>query len=264
MFFDSYLGCAVIVIAFALVAALGQLAVRKTVTHERLKKSHEVGGYLLSVVGTLYAVLLGLVVVDSMNTFQKARDITEQEANALADIWILSSRFPAAQSQPIQTMCSRYADVVVTKEWDAMRHHVGSLEARQLTVGITKSVIALEPVTPNQQAIFPQMISDADSLWQSRRTRMSTAIHGVPAIEWLTLIIGAVITVFFTYFFGLDNVKLQLTMTCMVAVLIALNLVLVLLFGYPFAGDLAIRPTAFELDQAIFTGHIDTIPIKVE
>jgi ABC-type branched-subunit amino acid transport system permease subunit len=128
-------------------------------------------------------------------------------------------------------------------------------EARHLAVEITKTVLTIEPATENQKAIYPELVSDTNSLWQCRRARISTATHGVPAIEWFTLIAGGAITVFFTYFFGLESLRLQLIMTAMVVILIALNLVLVLLFGYPFQGDLAITNEAFMQDYKIFNNR---------
>ena len=48
-----------------------------------------VASYLLSVVGTLYAVTLGLIVVDSLGKFAEARMTTEGESNALADLILI-------------------------------------------------------------------------------------------------------------------------------------------------------------------------------
>lgn len=61
----------------------------------------------------------------------------------------------------------------------------------------------------------------------------------------------------FTFFFGLENLKLQVAMTAMVAMLISLNLYLVLLFGYPFSGDIRIGSEAFKIDLGIFEDHLN-------
>ena len=60
------------------------------------------------------------------------------------------------------------------------------------------------------------------------------------------------ITVFFTFFFALQHTGLQIMMTAMVAMLIALNLTLVLLFAYPFKGDVSVQADSFKLIQNIF------------
>jgi hypothetical protein len=60
------------------------------------------------------------------------------------------------------------------------------------------------------------------------------------------------VTVTFTYFFRLDSFKVQLTLTGLVALLIALNLYLVVLFSNPFSGDLHVEPEPFQRDLGIF------------
>jgi hypothetical protein len=121
-----------------------------------------------------------------------------------------------------------------------------------------QELVDFEPKTDSQRALYPIMINDASAFWQNRQTRISMAQNGVPTVEWVVLICGAVITVAFTYFFGLQNVKLQLVMTAMVAMLIALNLILLLLFAYPFSGDLCVQDEPFANLQELFQSMTGT------
>src|SRR5207237_1333196 len=83
-------------------SVVGLLAVRRVLRTWDLLECHDVGGYLLSVVGTLYAVILGLIVVDSMGKFQQARATVEQESNSLADIILLSNQLPRRERDEIR------------------------------------------------------------------------------------------------------------------------------------------------------------------
>jgi len=252
----SYAGGALLIVGSGLIAVAGLLFTRKILSLDRLRASHDVGGYLLSVVGTLYAVLLGLIVVDSMQKFQTAREVTEREANALADVYILAKCMPEPKRAEVRNICLQYANQVVNTEWDKMDQGTYCPIARRLVIGLSQSLVDFEPVTENQKAIYPQMISDASDVWQNRRSRTNMAVHGVPEVEWVTIIFGGIITVFFTFFFGLENLKLQIAMTAMVAMLISLNIYLILLFGYPFSGDLKIPTDAFRLNQGIFADQL--------
>jgi hypothetical protein len=258
----SYEICVAIVFGSALAAVIGLLIARKIMNAEHLKSNHEVGGYLLSVVGTLYAVLLGLVVVDAMAKFQVARDTTSHEANALMDIFLLSECLPSDRKQVTRQLCFDYAREVQDNEWKAMDNGAYSQKARKLVVKLTKTLVDFEPISENQKAIYPQLVSEATELWDNRRMRINMALYGVPAVEWVALIAGGVVTVIFTYFFGLENLRLQICMTAMVAVLISLNLVLLLMFGYPFSGSLSISPDSFRLVQDVFEGKLGLDPSK--
>jgi len=113
-----------------------------------------------------------------------------------------------------------------------------------------------EPVKESEKAVYPIMVQEVCQLWDNRRMRTNAATRGMPAIEWVVLIVGGIVTVVFTYFFHVDSIKTQVAMTAMVTLIISLNLFLVVLFGYPFSGDLTVSPDAFKLDQLIFADKL--------
>jgi hypothetical protein len=213
--------------------------------HKTLKASHDVGGYLLSVVGTLFAVLLGLVVVDAMQSYQRAREIVEHEGNCLTDVIILADRLPEPKRSQIRKMCADYAKQVVDTEWQQMSISNYCPISRQLSIDLMRTLMDFEPRTENEKALYPQMIQEASQFWQNRQARIMVAQTGLPAMEWIALIAGAVVTIFFTYFFVVENLPLQIIMTSMVALLVSLNLMLLLMYAYPFSGDLALGNEAF-------------------
>jgi hypothetical protein len=63
----------------------------------------------------------------------------------------------------------------------------------------------------------------------------------------LILIIGAVVTVGFTYLFAIDNARLQALMTASLTLLVVLLLLMQDQLDAPFQGISAIEPTAMEL-----------------
>lgn len=253
---DSYIGGFMIITASTAVAVFGQLLVRQYVENHKLKECHDVSGQFLAVIGTMYAVLLGLIVVDAMSKFQDATRTVEQEANSLADIFLLSERMPPQHRDRIQNFCIQYANQVVDEEWKTMDEGKVYLPARRTAIGLMKAAMDYEPVKESEKAVYPIMVQEVCQLWDNRRARTNMATNGMPWIEWVVLIVGGVITLVFTYFFYVESITLQVMMTAMVTVIIGLNLFLVLLFGYPFSGDLIVKPEAFKLDQLIFEDKI--------
>lgn len=251
----TYLTAFLLVLGSVVVSVAGLLVTRKVVHYEKLEPNHEVGGHLLAIVGTLYAVLLGLIVVDAMQQFQTARDIVERESNNLVDVYILAKELPEPRRTEVRQMCSEYAHRVIDVEWNLMQEGSYCPVARSMAVGLMEKLMDFEPKTENEKALYPQMVQEASQFWQSRQARISMADKGIPLVEWITLVVGAVITIFFTYFFGMQNLRLQMIMVGMVATLIALNLALVLMFAYPFSGDLSIQDGAFKSVLGIFAEH---------
>ena len=251
MFVHTQLFAVLVVIGSAVLAAVGLLITRRLMDQRTLKESHDVGGYLLSVIGTLFAVLLGLVVVDAMQSYQRARDIVERESNCLTDVVIMSDRLPEPRRSKVRNMCADYADQVVDTEWGQMSCASECPLSREKAIDLMQALMDFEPKTENEKALYPQMVQEASQFWQSREARINIAKTGLPALEWTALIAGAVITIFFTYFFVLESLAMQLAMTLMVAFLVSLNLMLLLMYAYPFSGDLALGNESFQAIQDI-------------
>jgi len=262
MEYDSYLVASIVITLTTILSLVGLIIVRKKVQLQTLSQFHEVGGYLLSVIGTMYAVLLGLIVVDTMTKFESAQQNTLQEANALADVFFLSNQYPAATRNEIQQLCAKYAEFVVTKEWAAMDSGTYNPECRDIAEQIVFAVSKFEPSSNRDQSLYQVVTQEACQMWDSRHARIFCASGALPEAEWAVLIAGGIATVVFTYFFGLENFKAQVAMTAMVALLIALNLYLVLLFGYPHSGDLKVKPRAFDYVLWIFNEHLNGHPIN--
>ena len=93
-----------------------------------------------------------------------------------------------------------------------------------------------------------------DDLGEARRNRLLFGQEGLPMSMAVILIIGAVVTIGFTYLFAVDNGWIHALMIASLAVLVALLLLLQFQLGKPFEGVSAIEPTAMELVLA----EIDT------
>jgi hypothetical protein len=251
----------VLTVGAGVLAALALVAtVRQCFSQSVLKSAHDATGNLLAVVGTLYAVMLGLVVVDSMVRFEKAIDVTQGEATSLADIFLLAERFPDPFRTRIKQGCHDYAIAVVEKEWPLMARGFISVDARKAGLRLLRSLNGFEPSTEAEKAVFPIMLQEMQATWDHRRERVATAQSGLPAVEWVTLLIGAVVTVLFAGLFHVENIRLQALITAMAALVTGLNLYLVSLFAYPYAGDLVVSSQPFRLDIGVFEGLYDEAP----
>jgi len=251
MALDTYAAGVLLVFASAIASVLGLLGIRRLLRGRDLLSCHDVGGYLLSIVGTLYAVILGLIVVDSMSKFQEARLTTEQESNSLANVLILANQLPQDQRDETQRHARVYIERVVNDEWPHMAQGGSSAEARKAAIRLIDTVTDFEPTTEKEQAIYAAQLESLCQFWDSRRTRTVAAAHGVPSLEWVVLLGGGGLTVAFTYFFKLEHLRIQVIMTVMVSTIIALNLYLVLMFGYPFSGDMKISPESFQVGDVL-------------
>jgi hypothetical protein len=232
---------------FVFASVAGLILVQRFVPIELRKQHNDVAGFIYAVVGIAYAVLLGLVVVAAWEQYQIATDTTEREANELAELFWLGQRLPPAEGHHLQELTRSYARVVVDEEWPLMVRGESSPRAWALLDEIRLTVQNLNPDTEAGQVLYEQGLERVHDLADARRDRLVEAQQGIPGILWVVLVTGAIITICFTYLFGLDDTTTHTLMVALLALIIGLVLFTIGSLEYPFRGVVHVGPDSFEL-----------------
>jgi len=95
--------------------------------------------------------------------------------------------------------------------------------------------------------VIGEFLNQLDHVTQERRQRLELAAGIVPGLIWLVLLLGAMITLSFTFFFGLENLRAQIAMTGMLALLIYLALFVAASIDHPFTGPIRVTPESLNL-----------------
>ena len=250
------------VLGSAVLAVLGLLVVRRVFNVRDLVAVHEISGQYLSIVGTMYAVLLGLIVVDAMGRFQLAVTVVEQEANSLSELIYLAGRMPEPQRSKVTKTAVAYADLVINQEWSLLSQGKSLSEARETAINLLRLSRDWEPTSESEKAIYSCTIPAASDFWNARRERIIASQRHIPPLEWCVVILGGIVTVALTYVFVFDDLRIQVTLTAMVALLISLNVFLILMFGYPFSGDVSVTPESFRVVLATLSLGTEITPTR--
>lgn len=257
IFTGSYNG-PMVVVAGVVIAVTIVCLLQRCFDRETLAATNGATGNMLTVVGTFYAVMLGLVVVDAMVRFERAIDVVQDESACLADVFLMAERLPAEYRTRVQSSCRDYAVAVVEREWPSMaRAGEADVEARRAGLRILRSLRGYEPVTEAEKALYPMIVAEMHQTWDRRRERIATARDGIPAVEWVALLLGALVTVTLGGLFPFERFRFHVMLTALAAIVMVLNLYLVSLFGYPFSGDLCVSDLPFRVDIGMFDGLYD-------
>ena len=98
------------------------------------------------------------------------------------------------------------------------------------------------------QVLYDQGLTLVQEVSDARRLQLLEATQGLPGILWVVLLGGGVVTVCFTYLFGLKNNWAHALMVAALTLVICGTLFIIGSLEYPFAGQANIRPEAFEED----------------
>jgi purine-cytosine permease-like protein len=92
-----------------------------------------------------------------------------------------------------------------------------------------------EKAIPNRE-LYAESLHCLNNLAQYRRLRIFAGNNTVPPVIWLVLLSGGLMTVLYTYFFGMKNIKAQYLITASLTVTITLILFLIYILDHPFTG----------------------------
>jgi predicted membrane chloride channel (bestrophin family) len=116
MYMNLLTGIIVSVVAVTL-SIVGLLLIRKMRASSSFNEHHDVTDPMLSVVGTLFAILLGFMVANSMQRFEEARVNVQEEANAIMDLYRLAEGLPKKDEDNLREHLVKYNESVVADEW---------------------------------------------------------------------------------------------------------------------------------------------------
>jgi hypothetical protein len=228
-----------------LVAVVGLAVVQRLVPPERREKHNDVAGFIYAVLGVAYAVLLAFVVIAVWQDYKTAQTTAESEANELAGVYFLASQLPEPERTRIRDLARTYARVVVEQEWPMMEQGQTSPRADSLLRQLRLELLQFDPRTRGEQVLYERGLTQLHDALDARRSQLLEVKEGIPHLLWVVLVGGGVITVSFTYLFGLKSNLAHALMVAALTLLICAILFTIGEFNNPFSGVVEIGPDAF-------------------
>lgn len=238
----------VAVSSIAILYSVGfMLLVRYTYGVDRLSLNNEVAGFKFAVVGVFYAVLLAFVVIAVWEEYRNTETAVREEAKATVDLHRVAHALP--QGDEIHERLAAYVKEVTTGEWPAMALGEGRPATSSALNRVSAAVLAVEPQTEQQLALYQEALRLLAVITDSRTERLDSADGSMPGILWFVLIVGGIVTLGYPAFFASTSTGAQALMTAALAGLVGFALLLALAFDFPFTGDVGISPHPFETAQ---------------
>ncbi|MBV8066548.1 MAG: DUF4239 domain-containing protein [Candidatus Eremiobacteraeota bacterium] len=247
----SFAGIVIVGGVLALALFIGYVVSRFTSAEVRTAHNDR-AGFIIAVIGVVYAVLLAFVAIGVWERFQQAESRSYEEAGAVATVYRDADSFP--HPAQLRSVLRAYVRSVIGVEWPQMERGQRSHVSNLLLENADRQVRALPADSPRLANIQAQMLQAMDTALDDREARLTIYSGGINGIIWLVLIAGAIVTIAFTYFFGFDRTLIQQLMIGALTFLIALVLFLIVALDYPFRGGIAVQPDAFRALLEAFGG----------
>jgi len=160
--------------------------------------------------------------------------------------YILAKSLPEPSGSQIRQHFKNYVNRVMDHEWVTMTHGQMDEGARDELIAFSEALARYTPVTPKEQILYDKIYDNLASVWNMRRQRLDDATYKTTRLGWSCILIGGAATIFFGFFFAMDNLPLQMVMTAILTLIISLNIYLVYQYGNPYSGVIKINKTSFQ------------------
>jgi hypothetical protein len=250
------LGAIIVIGGFVLISLVLARVVARIVRPDLLIEHNDLTGFIFAVVGVIYAVVLGFVVIGVWERFEAAEDRTFDESSSLTIVYRDASAF--ANGALLRGDLRDYVETVIHVGWPALENAKHSPKAARSAETISREVNRTQPVNARQVALYPLMVSAMDEALIDRDARLALDANGLNGIMWSTVYAGGFITIAFTFLFGFRRTVMQTAMIGTLALLIGLVIFLTMSLDFPFQGAVRVGPEAFERALLVFD-QIDAV-----
>lgn len=205
-----------------------------------------VNGYF-SGIGVIYGLLLGLVAVATWQNFDAAASLISKEAATIGALYRDISDYPDPLRSELQRHLRNHVTYVIEKDWPAQE------QGRILTGGtlilseFQRALTSFEPTPGGQTILHAETLRAFNIMVEARRLRLDAVTSGLPSVMWYVVLIGAVLSIFVTYFYDIEDQKLHLILTGTLGTFIGLMVFLTATLDNPFRGQVSVSPDSYQL-----------------
>lgn len=241
---------AVLTIAVTIVVGLiGLFATRKWVRsiHGSQYSHNEVVGYYLGAVCVFYGITLGLLAVATWQNYNDVDTRVGEEAAAVGVLFRDCSGFPEPARAVLQGDLRRYAREVVDVAWPLQHKGIVPDNEGKMLSAFEAHLIAYEPQTDGQKALYGQAYASFNRLADLRGRRLQSVTAGLAAPLWVVVFAGAFLSIALTWFFDMKSQGMHFWMTVMLSALLGLLIFMLGALDNPFRGEISVSSQPFEL-----------------
>ncbi len=211
----------------------------------RRRVHNDVIGWQISILGVIYAVMIGFMLYAVWANFQNAETNADNEANALVNLFRAADGLPASNRDAIQIAAANYGHAILNREWPTMNRDESPDAGKPFIAQMWAAATHTPAQNYSQQVSLQQTMRELSNLTEHRRIRILDSASEMPTILWAVLVLGGVITIAACCLIGSENIALHYTLIIAVSLLISLALVAIADIDRPFQGGVHVSPYAF-------------------
>lgn len=219
--------------------------------------SNEAVNYFGQMIGLIYGILTGLIIVTAWQNFDSVNDYVENEASAILIFERSVGYIKSPQAERIHTMTLSYLRNIIEVEWPTYANGGEPLRFDPLIRTIRDALYSIKPVDEEQKSIVEKAFVAFERVIVARQSRIETYINtGIPSVFWIILTAGALITLTLTFFVHFKSYSAQVCLTTLFAISIGLVFFLMAAIDNPYRGQVHVSHEPYEALYKNLVSHL--------
>lgn len=195
--------------------------------------------------GLFYAVLLGLLTIETFESTKGLRDTIDLEASNLSTLYSAANGYPDPVRAELKGELRDYARYVIDKDWPAHRRGAVLEGGEHRLEAIRRTVLSFEPTSKTQEVLQAEVQRYLDAMGVAREQRLSSVTAAIPGVLWYLVLVGALFTVVYVWMLHMNFVS-QLLLGGLTASFLGIMIFLIYSLDRPLQGAVSISPDSFE------------------
>ena len=238
-----------IILALCLFAMVGLWFVRHRVL-PRLRvhaEDSDFTGAMLQSIMVFYGLAVALIAVSVWQTYSDTSKIVSEEATSLAALYSDVRSYPESIRPQLQKELRDYTQYTIQEAWPLQQRGKVPGAGVERINRFQAILVSFEPATEGQRLLHGETLRAYNEMIRARRLRLDAVGTGLPKVMWAVILIGAFIGLSGSFFFRVEDPRLQVILVLLLAVFIGLIIFMILSLDRPFRGDLGIRADPYQL-----------------
>lgn len=238
-----------IMAVFLIVAIAGLLLVRPYVNRntDNVDANNNLVSFYLSGIGVFLGITIGLVAVGTWENMSDVEDKVSLEAAGLAALYRNVKNYPAPLNEELKEGLRVYTTYTIEVAWPLQRKGIIPTKGTEIVTVFQDKLYAFSPANPKEEILHREALEQFNRVIELRRLRLDSVTQGLPAVLWWVLILGAFLNIVLCWFFYVEDLRLHILLSGIMAIVLGSLIFLIAVMDYPFRGQIAVEPDSFIL-----------------
>lgn len=210
-------------------------------------ESNEAINFVGQMIGVVYGILTGLIIVTAWEGFDTVVDSVADEAASIRSYQRALNYLNPSEREPLTAINIAYVDDIVQKEWPAYTRGEAPVISHSGLRDMEKMLYAIVANIENKRPEVSQALAKLERVSDARERRIEAYVNtGIPSVFWIILISGAIMTLILTFFVHFDSYALQTSLTTIYAIALGLVFFLMAAIDNPYRGEVHVSSEPYE------------------